>query len=58
MANYRHVFSLQNDGLATIEKIQNTKVLLPKTIQYIFIASGNHAHFCFYGLQGMMELQL
>ncbi len=39
------------DGLATIEKIQNTKTLLPASTRFIYIKGGNHAQFGSYGLQ-------
>jgi len=39
------------DGLATLEKIENTKSLLPLSTQYVCIEGGNHAQFGSYGPQ-------
>jgi len=40
-----------NDGLATDEKINASKALLPAHTQYVDIEGGNHAQFGSYGLQ-------
>lgn len=39
------------DGLATLEKIDNTKKLLPKETEYFMIIGGNHSNFGHYGFQ-------
>jgi Alpha/beta hydrolase family len=39
------------DGLATPDKIAETKKLLPSTTEYVVIDGGNHAHFGSYGKQ-------
>jgi hypothetical protein len=44
-------FYSEFDGLATIEKIQNTKSLLPESTQFVYIEGGNHAQFGSYGTQ-------
>ncbi|KAF2956906.1 alpha/beta fold hydrolase [Marinitoga sp. 38H-ov] len=39
------------DGLATKEKIEKYKLLLPKNTKYIMINGGNHSNFGYYGFQ-------
>ena len=39
------------DGLATPDKIQASRSLLPATTQWVVIQGGNHAQFGWYGLQ-------
>lgn len=41
----------EKDGLATEEKIENTKVLLPSNTIYVKIDGGNHAQMGYYGSQ-------
>ncbi|MCC6804826.1 MAG: alpha/beta hydrolase [Anaerolineae bacterium] len=40
-----------NDGLATVEKVESARALLPATAQFVEIAGGNHAQFGWYGDQ-------
>lgn len=40
------------DGLATLEKIEASRPLLPPQTQWVEIAGGNHAQFGWYGPQG------
>lgn len=40
-----------NDGLATVEKVEATRSLLPASAQFIEIEGGNHAQFGWYGDQ-------
>lgn len=40
-----------NDGLATVDKIEASKALLPAHTQYVSIAGGDHAQFGSYGPQ-------
>ncbi|MBK9927409.1 MAG: alpha/beta hydrolase [Anaerolineales bacterium] len=48
-----HVISIYgtNDGLATSEKIEASKALLPPQTQYVPIEGGNHGQFGAYGVQ-------
>jgi hypothetical protein len=48
-----HVLSIYgtNDGLATGEKIEASKALLPPQTQYVAIEGGNHGQFGSYGAQ-------
>jgi dienelactone hydrolase len=39
------------DGLATIEKIDNSRDFLPTDTKYVLIEGGNHAQFGYYGSQ-------
>jgi len=39
------------DGLATIEKIETHKNLLPDNTKYVMINGGNHSNFGYYGFQ-------
>jgi hypothetical protein len=39
------------DGLATVEKIENSRRLLPSTTEWVAIDGGNHAQFGWYGPQ-------
>ncbi|ABS60667.1 alpha/beta fold hydrolase [Fervidobacterium nodosum] len=39
------------DGLATVEKIEKYKELLPKDTKYFMILGGNHSNFGYYGFQ-------
>ncbi|SDC32090.1 alpha/beta hydrolase [Geotoga petraea] len=39
------------DGLATVEKIDNSKDFLPEDTKYVFVEGGNHAQFGYYGPQ-------
>ena len=39
------------DGLATPDKIESTKKLLPADTKYVAIEGGNHAQFGWYGSQ-------
>lgn len=41
----------QFDGLATLEKIENTRNLLPQDARFVMIEGGNHAGFGNYGDQ-------
>ncbi|HOO74274.1 MAG TPA: alpha/beta hydrolase [Tepiditoga sp.] len=41
----------ENDGLATPEKIESFKYLLPDNTEYFMIKGGNHAQFGYYGEQ-------
>jgi dienelactone hydrolase len=40
-----------NDGLATVEKIDTSRALLPSDARFIAIEGGNHSQFGSYGLQ-------
>jgi hypothetical protein len=40
------------DGLATPEKIQASRTLLPSTTRWVVLKGGNHAQFGWYGPQG------
>lgn len=40
-----------NDGLATLEKIERSRALLPQTTRFVAIEGGNHAQFGWYGPQ-------
>lgn len=40
------------DGLATVEKVNGTRDLLPSGATYVELAGGNHAQFGWYGPQG------
>ncbi|MFC1959174.1 alpha/beta hydrolase [Chloroflexota bacterium] len=40
------------DGLATVDKIEAARALLPTDAQYVPITGGNHAQFGWYGSQG------
>ncbi|MFN2304126.1 MAG: alpha/beta hydrolase, partial [Anaerolineales bacterium] len=40
-----------NDGLATLQDIQNSKERLPEDAQFVLINGGNHAGFGWYGSQ-------
>lgn len=44
--------SAGNDGLATAEKIDASRALLPEDIDFVQIKGGNHAQFGDYGVQG------
>lgn len=41
-----------NDGLATVEKIEASRTLLPAGTKFVLIEGGNHAQFGDYGEQG------
>lgn len=40
-----------NDGLATVDDIEQSKTLLPETTEWVAITGGNHAQFGWYGAQ-------
>lgn len=44
--------SAGNDGLATAEKIDASRALLPEDTDFVQIKGGNHAQFGDYGVQG------
>jgi|Wag4MinimDraft_11_1082651.scaffolds.fasta_scaffold05179_2 dienelactone hydrolase len=47
------------DGLATIEKIDNSRDFLPTDTKYVLIEGGNHAQFGYYGPQnGDLEAEI
>jgi pimeloyl-ACP methyl ester carboxylesterase len=39
------------DGLATVEKVESTRSMLPQSVQWVLVEGGNHAQFGWYGDQ-------
>ena len=49
----------EKDGLATVDKIDNSKNYLPSDTEFVFIEGGNHAQFGYYGPQnGDLEAEI
>jgi hypothetical protein len=45
--------SASNDGLASVEEVEQNKPKLPASTRYVLIRGGNHAQFGYYGFQFM-----